>query len=266
MFLALSTLPTVFPSSLIFRYPTLVTKKRTLAIIIVLWIVGALEGALANIVQRIDPKKGIILLQLIYGCLQNNKIPEEKELQTIVPHFLFMMSLTVFVPCGIMLVTHAWIFIISFRQYRRIRVAEDAVSRRRLTEMRAAKTVAITVFSALACFTPLLAVTFITAFHPPSGRKLNPSQFNVKYIILPSLKILYLLAISLNPLICALKSRPFKEAFRQILNRILNTFSKHFNISFTEQNFLGGNTFELTSKRAKHVEQWSYTNDGRIET
>ena len=211
-----------------------------------LWIIGTLEGAFANIVQHIDSKKGLILLQLIYGCPQNNKIPEEERLQTIVPHFLFLMSLTVFVPCGLMLVTHAWIFIISLRQYRRIRVAEDAVSQRRLTEMRAAKTVAIAVFSALACFTPLLAVTFITAFHPPSGRMLNPSQFNVKFILFPCLKLLYLLAISLNPLICALKSRPFKEAFK----RILHTFSMHFNISFTRKNFLGAN-FELTNKRKK---------------
>ena len=225
------------------------TKKRTLATITVLWIAGALEGAFSNIFQRIQHKKGKILLQLIYGCLQHNIIPEESELKTIVPHFLSLMSLTVFVPSGVMLVTHAWIFIIAIRQYQRIRVMEDAVSLRRLTELRAAKTVAITVFSTLACYTPLLAVTFITAFEPPSGNKLNPSQFNVKFILLPSLKILYLLAISLNPLIFALKSRPFKEAFK----RILLSFNVHLNISLTRGTLFAGNNLELTATKTKDV-------------
>ncbi|XP_078354810.1 trace amine-associated receptor 13c-like [Oculina patagonica] len=202
------------------RYPTLVTKKRTLVLITALWFVGVLEGVSPNVIGR------KALLELMHGCLQYNKIPEESELQPIVPHFLVLMSLTVFLPSGIMLISHAWIFIISFKQYKRIRTLEDAVSQRRVTEMRAAKTVSITVFSALACFAPLLVVTFITTFEPPSGRTLNPSQFNVKYILFPSLKILYLLAISLNPLICALKSKPFKVAFKQMLQPLKKCLCK----------------------------------------
>lgn len=217
-------------ASQIFRYPALVTKMRVLAITILLWTIGILEGASPEIFKQVKPKEGLTLNVLINGCLQSNKIPEKRELQKIVPHFLFLMSLTIFVPSGLMLVTHAWIFVISLRQYRRIRQVEDFVSKRRRTEMRAAKTVAVTVFSALACFAPLLAVTFITTFEPPTGRTLNPTKFNVKYILFPSLKLLYLLAITLTPLIYALKSRPFKEAFKRMFG--------HLHIQFKRENVL----------------------------
>lgn len=186
----------------------------------------------------------------MYGCLQHNIIPEESQLQAIVPHFIALMSLTVFVPSGVMLLTHAWIFTISIKQYWRIRAMEDAVSQRRLTEMRAAKTVAVIVFSALACFTPLTVVTFITAFKPPSGKKLNTSQFNIKYILLPSLKILYLLAITLNPLICALKSRRFKEAFKQIFQPLKMYLD---NSLITRGNILGRKNFELATSNNKVI-------------
>jgi len=88
--------------------------------------------------------------------------------------------------------------------------------------MRAAKTAAIAVLSALACFAPLIVVTSMTILKPPSGSKLrlDSTHFNTKYILFPSLKILYLLAISLNPLICALKSKPFKAAFKEMLQAL----------------------------------------------
>ena len=226
------------------------TKKRTLATIAVLWIAGALEGAFPHVFTHIRHREGKILLQLMYGCLQHNIIPEESQLQAIVPHFIALMSLTVFVPSGVMLLTHAWIFTISIKQYWRIRAMEDAVSQRRLTEMRAAKTVAVIVFSALACFTPLTIVTFITAFEPPSGKKLNTSQFNIKYILLPSLKILYLLAITLNPLICALKRRRFKEAFKQIFQPLKMYLD---NSLITRGNILGRKNFELATSNNKVI-------------
>ena len=200
-----------------YRYPTLVTTKRTLAAITVLWVVGILEGISPKLIARIKREERKVLLELMHGCLQYSRIPDKSELQPIIPHFLTLMSITVFVPSGIMLISHAWIFMISFKQYRRIRTLEDAFSQRRLTEMRAAKTVAIAVFSALACFAPLVAVTFITIFEPPSGKSLNASQVILKYMLFPSLKILYLLAISFNPLIHALKSKPFKAAFKRML-------------------------------------------------
>lgn len=187
----------------------MMTKRRTLVIITIVWIAGGIGGAIPGFFRLILPKQGRILLQLMYGCIQNNVIPTQRQLKSIIPHFLFLMSLTVLLPSGIMLFTHAWIFTISRSQFRRIRVLEDAVSKRRSSEMRAAKTVAVTVFSALACFTPLVVVNFITALDPPSGKKLTPTQINIKYILFPSLKILYLLAVTLNPFIFALKTRPF---------------------------------------------------------
>lgn len=191
---------------------------------------GTLEGAFAKIIQSIDKKRGLILLELLYGCLQSNKIPEEDKVKDVVPHFLALMSLVVFVPSGIMLVTHALIFKISLKQYRSIRAVQDAVGQRRLTEIRAAKTVAIIVFSAMACFSPLLAVNFITIFEPPaSKRRLDTSQFNVKYILFPSLKILTLWAMCFNPLIYALKSRPFREALKRISENAGISFSKRCN-------------------------------------
>ncbi|XP_068739770.1 adenosine receptor A2b-like [Montipora capricornis] len=203
------------------RYQALVTKNRTKALIIFLWIIGTLEAVFPNILQvLIDRRRGKILLQLLRGCIQINRIPGKRTLATVVPHFLFLMSLAVFVPSGIMLITHAWIFKISSEQNRRIRVVQDAMGLKRLSEIRAAKTVAIIVFSALACFTPLLVVDFITTFEPPAGKTLDPSQFNVKYILFPSLKILTLLAICVNPLIYALKSRPFKEVFKRIFETV----------------------------------------------
>ena len=193
------------------------TTKRTLITITVLWIIGIVEGFLPNIIREIIGKDARPLLQLIYGCLRNNFIPNERDLQPIIPHFLTLMTVSVLLPSGIMLISHAWIFIISFKQYRQIRTLEDAFSQRRVTEMRAAKTVAVIVFSALACFAPVLAVTLITTFEPPSGNLLNASEAIVKYRLFPSLKTLYLLAISFNPLIYALKSKPFKVAFKRML-------------------------------------------------
>ena len=178
---------------------------------------GILEGISPILIAQTKREDGMALLELMHGCLQHNMIPNKTELQPIIPHFLTLMSIVVFVPSGIMLISHAWIFMISFKQYRRIRTLEDAFSQTRLTEMRAAKTVAITVFSVLACFAPLVAVTFITTFEPPSGKSLNASQVIVKYMLFPSLKILYLLAISFNSLIHALKSKPFKAAFKRML-------------------------------------------------
>ena len=210
-----------------FRYQALVTKNRTQALIIFLWIIGTLEAVFPNILQLlIDSRRVTTLLELLHGCIQNNLIPDEGKLAMVVPHFLLLMSLAVFVPSGIMLVTHAWIFKISTEQNRRIRAVQDAMGQKRLSEIRAAKTVAIIVFSALACFTPLLVVDFITTFEPPIGKRLDPSQFNVKYILFPSLKILTLLAICVNPLIYALKSRPFKEVFKRIFENVGISFSQ----------------------------------------
>ena len=193
------------------------TTKRTLIAITVLWIVGILEGFSPIIISEIIGKKAYALQVLIEGCLQNNLIPNERDLQRIIPHFLTLITIIALLPSGIMLISHAWIFMISFRQYKQIRTLEDTFAQRRVTEMRAARTVAVIVFSTLACFAPLLAVTLITTFEPPSGRSLNASETIVKYRLFPSLKILYLLAISFNPLIYALKSEPFKVAFKRIL-------------------------------------------------
>ena len=191
---------------------------------------GTLEGSFAKIIRSIDKKRGSILLELLYGCLQSNKIPKEEEVKDVVPHFLALMSLVVFVPSGIMLVTHALIFKISLKQYRCIRAVQDAVGQKRLNEIRAAKTVAIMVFSALACFSPLLAVNFITIFEPPTSiGGLDTSQFNVKYILFPSLKILTLWAMCFNPLLYALKSRPFRKALKRISENAGISFSKRRN-------------------------------------
>ena len=179
--------------------------------------VSIVEGFLPEIIKEIKGKDARALLELIYGCLRNNLIPEESDLQPIIPHFLILITVDVLLPSGIMLISHAWIFIISFKQYRQIRTLEDAFSQRRVTEMRAAKTVAVIVFSALACFAPVLAVTLITTFEPPSSNLRNGSEAIVKYRLFPILKILYLLAISFNPLIYALKSEPFKVAFKRML-------------------------------------------------
>lgn len=198
----------------------MITTTRTLISIGALWFVGILEGVTPDLIQRIQHNQGKALLMMMHGCIQNNKILLEKHSQEVVPHFLVFMTLTVFLPSGIMLISHAWIFIISFRHYKRIRTLEEAVLQRRVTEMRAAKTAAITVFSALACFAPLIVVTSMMILEPPSDRRLDSTQFNIKYILFPSLKILYLLAISLNPLICALKSKPFKAAFKEMLQAL----------------------------------------------
>lgn len=205
------------------------TNKNIAGLIVLLWIMGTLEGSFAKIIRSIDKKRGSILLELLYGCLQSNKIPKEDEVKDVVPHFLALMSLVVFVPSGIMLVTHALIFKIALKQYRCIRAVQDAVGQKRLNEIRAAKTVAIMVFSALACFSPLLAVNFITIFEPPSKRGLDTSQFNVKYILFPSLKILTLWAMCFNPLLYALKSRPFRTALKRISENAGISFPKRRN-------------------------------------
>lgn len=199
----------------------MITTKRTLISICALWFVGVLQGVTPDLIQKIQPNEGKGLLLVMHGCIQHNKIPKGKHSQQIVPYFLVFMTLTVFLPSAIMLISHAWIYIISFGHYKRIRTLEEAVLQRRVTEMRAAKTAAVTVLSALTCFTPLIVVTFVAIFMPPdAGRIVDPSQFHIKYVLLPSLKILYLLAISLNPLICALKSTPFKAAFKEMLQAL----------------------------------------------
>ena len=197
----------------------MITTRRTLISIGALWFVGVLEGVTPDLIQKIQRNEGKALLMLMHGCIQNSLIPKQKHSQKVVPHFLVFMTLTVFLPSVIMLISHAWIYIISFTHYKRIRALEEAVLQRRVTEMRAARTAAITVCSALACFAPLIVVTSMTILKPPSGNKLELSltQFNTKHILFPSLKILYLLAISLNPLICALKSTPVKAAFKELL-------------------------------------------------
>jgi len=189
--------------------------------------VGVLEGVTPDLIQKIQHNEGKALLMLMHGCIQHNHIPKAKHSQKVVPHFLVFMTITVFLPTGIMLIAHAWIFIISFGHYKRIRALEEAVQQRRLTEMRAAKTAAIAVLSALACFAPLIVVASMTILKPPSGMHgmdgMDSTQFNTKYILFPSLKILYLLAISLNPLICALKSTPFKAALKEMAVHALKT-------------------------------------------
>ena len=199
----------------------MITTKRTLISISALWFVGVLGGVTPDLTQKIQ-HDGKALLMLMHGCIQNNHIPKAKHSQKVVPHFFVFMTMTVFLPTVIMLISHAWIFIISFGHYKRIRALEEAVLQRRLTEMRAAKTAAIAVLSALACFAPLIVVTSMTILKPPSGSKLrlDSTHFNTKFILFPSLKILYLLAISLNPLICALKSKPFKAAFKEMLQAL----------------------------------------------
>ena len=233
------------------RYSTMMTKRRTLVIITIVWIAGGIGGAIPGFFRLILRNQGRILLQLMYGCIQYNVIPTQRQLKSIIPHFLFLMSLTVLLPSGIMLFTHAWIFTISRSQLRRIRVLEDAVSKRRSSEMRAAKTVAVTVFSALACFTPLVVVNFITALDPPSGKKLTPTQINIKYILFPSLKILYLLAVTLNPFICALKTRPFKETFKKYLRPL----QIRLGVSLpTTLNHSGAKNIELATTKNRNIE------------
>ena len=215
--LELKTMSFMVISPFLNRYPVLVTTKRSLATITALWVVGILEGVTPNLIKEIIGKEGHALLELAYGCPRSSLIPREARIQPIMPHYLTLLAIVILVPSGIMLVSHAWIFMISFRQYRRIRTLEDAFSRRHVTELRAAKTVAVIVFSALACFVPVLAVTLITTFEPPSGNSLNAGERIVKFRLFPSLKILYLLAISFNPLIYALKSEPFRQAIKRTI-------------------------------------------------
>ena len=236
---------------LICRYSTIMTKRRTLVIITIVWIAGGIGGAIPGFFRLIHRKQGKILLQLMYGCIQNNLIPSKRELTSIIPHFLFLMSLTVLLPSSIMLFTNAWIFVISRSQFQRIRVLEDAVSKRRSSEMRAAKTVAVTMFSALACFTPLVVINFITALDPPSGKELTPTQINIKYILFPSLKILYLLAVTLNPFVCALKTRPFKETFKKYLKPL----QVRLIVSLpTTLNYSGAKNIELATTKSWNTE------------
>ena len=243
------------------RYPTMITTTRTLISIGALWFVGILEGVTPDLIQRIQHNQGKALLMMMHGCIQNNKILLEKHSQEVVPHFLVFMTLTVFLPSGIMLISHAWIFIISFRHYKRIRTLEEAVLQRRVTEMRAAKTAAITVFSALACFAPLIVVTSMMILEPPSDRRLDSTQFNIKYILFPSLKILYLLAISLNPLICALKSKPFKAAFKEMLQALKRCPCKVPNIRRTKARSIfrrRGHTLKLEPNKPAKNSNTSY--------
>ena len=202
------------------RYPTMITTRRTLISICALWFVGVLEGVTPDFIQKIQPYEGKGLTMLMHGCIQSNQIPKGKQSQQVMPYFLAFMTLTVFLPSGIMLISHAWIYIISIGHYKRIRTLEEAVLQRRVTEMRAAKTAALTVISALTCFAPLIVVTFMTIFMPEKGGRLHvdPARFNIKYILLPSFKILYLLGISLNPLICALKARLLRRHSRRCYN------------------------------------------------
>ena len=230
----------------------MITTTRTLISISALWFVGVLEGVTPYFIRKIQPYEGKGLMMLMHGCIQNNKIPKGKHSQQVMPYFLVFMTLTVFLPSGIMLISHAWIYIISIGHYKRIRTLEEAVLQRRVTEMRAAKTAALTAISALTCFAPLIVVTFVTIFTPPRGGRLHvdPSQFNIKYILYPSLKILYLLGISLNPLICALKSPPFKVAFKEILQPLKRCPCK---VPDTP-NFKARNIFRRRGHKLKHLE------------
>ena len=155
--LELKTMSFMVISPFLNRYPVLVTTKRSLATITALWVVGILEGVTPNLIEEIIGKEGHALLELAYGCPRSSLIPREARIQPIMPYYLTLLAIVILVPSGVMLVSHAWIFMISFRQYRRIRTLEDAFSQRRVTELRAAKTVAVIVFSALACFVPVLA-------------------------------------------------------------------------------------------------------------
>ena len=234
------------------RYPTMITTRRTLISICALWFVGVLEGVTPDFIQKIQPYEGKGLTMLMHGCIQSNQIPKGKQSQQVMPYFLAFMTLTVFLPSGIMLISHAWIYIISIGHYKRIRTLEEAVLQRRVTEMRAAKTAALTVISALTCFAPLIVVTFMTIFMPEKGGRLHvdPARFNIKYILLPSFKILYLLGISLNPLICALKSTPFKAAFKEMLQPLKRCPCK---VTDTPS-FKARNIFRRRGHRLKHLE------------
>ena len=95
-------------------YPVLVTTKRTLITITVLWIVSIVEGFLRNIIREIVGKDARALLELIDECLRSNLIPNERDLQPIIPLFLILMTVTVLLPSGIILISHAWIFMTSF--------------------------------------------------------------------------------------------------------------------------------------------------------
>lgn len=210
------------------RYVELVTKRRVRIAIAIVWILGVVLNVLLPVLKVLsiilsDEEKGERLDDLLLGNhpekmqMSYNKFfncTAERSLNNINdtdswqkrPHIYIKLS-TLFLPYAIIFVCHAWIFKISWQQYKRLKEQLESICPEMRLQMKFAKTTAIVMGSFMILFTPLLGLAI--------ARFISEKNYDFDTLIIASLVSSNCAWV--NPIIYAWRKEDFRKAFYEIL-------------------------------------------------
>ena len=207
------------------RYSSIVTKRRMMGCVAVLWVSGLLIPFLHKLYYTNQREETKVFHKFSFGCSHpsvsyKHKWLEKKnitwyEKQELLHKAQILMILKVItnlaLPFIIIVICYAVILKTSVKHYKQIKAQNLSWTRGgEISEIRAAKTIAIIIVSFVVCFLPMFVISVMQVYKRPCWGK-HPA--------LKALVLLSSLAAILNPLIYAGHNREFKEAFRKILNQ-----------------------------------------------
>lgn len=215
-------------------YPSIMTKKRSLVVILLVWLYSVIIAAL-SFTGPWDPKGG---MQDKPACLKHDKY-----------YYTFAIIVSFFLPMVILVINYSLVFRVAFVQARKLRILSctaletnessditnhngagrqsvvsiGRIERRRrksiIRELKATKTLAIVVGTFILCWLPFFIIMFTVQFCPTCYQQvLSPdAQLGIGTVFV---YVLPLLNSAVNPIIYSSFNTDFRRAFRDMLVRL----------------------------------------------
>ena len=204
-----------------YMYPRLNTKKRSILVIVLVWLYSAIWAALSTF-DWSKPTASTILIEFNRQrreryCYNNNKV-----------YFIVLYCVVFIIPLIMMLVAYSFILKVAWKLEKKITKDGQPVNRcgrRRslyVRELRASKTVVVVFAAFIVCYLPVCVITLSSFFHPKHYTKFSkkhPHGFLAVYIIF--VQSLPPLNHCVNPFIYVIMNKEFGKVFRTTLFRLL---------------------------------------------
>ena len=204
------------------RYKTVVTCKRMLACVVLLWILGFLHLLPPKLLAKDDHHKEMaVFYKFILNCsptkatythkwlhkkIWHGGLDREAILKKAQMYMVALLIVNVALPFAIIAASYAVILKTSPKYNKQKKEQQVTNIARNTTDIPSANTIAIIVASFLICFTPMFAVSVVKIYTRPCWGK----HFALKILV-----TLQSLSAVLNPLIYAGRNQEFRANKRQ---------------------------------------------------
>ena len=198
------------------RYHAIVTNRRALFSSIAVWLWAVAVTLVFPQALRVNNNDAYNrLVRALHPCLKTTKTgrPDGPAPPLSTGYLIFLVSSTLLIPLMIILCSYSYIFIVSHKHRKQIRVQGDIQGITTMKrEMRGARTLAIVAAVCLLSIVPLLICTILGFFDKlPANR---PQRRMMRYIVYD---IAFGLNAICNPLIYGWRNEQYRNAFRRLL-------------------------------------------------